>query len=545
MIKFLILFLGTSLTALGQQLMEGQVLDKETSDPIPFASVGIVGTSRGTSTNLDGKFSLAITGGAILRVTCIGYESLEMNSSEAQRILLKPLPTQLNAVVVFSKEINPKKVVRKAFAAVAANYDSQPFLQKFFYRHYCMDNFVYGRLIEAFVDVWKYQGYKFAQKAVSTKEEIRVTQLRRSLDNTVMSQGHEPMSIGYVLQSDIVGYQTPVRSPHVSFYTDVSNLKTDIENYTFSFSGVTNYDGKDVYEIDYEYKKDSAQTTSGYLKLTEVTGSLFIAMDTYAILKTEEFKTFGKNMTKTSVYYRAYEGKYYPYHLIRDGENQSADESKHSFHVELMSVEIKKGEAEKVIGEPPVKEELLKIKYDSVFWSTNSILKTTPLEDFIIHDLGGGASLNKQFDLYHQFELNTSKGGEQGELKFNWLRDYSKKKKILFVTFIKANCSTYLTELEYVKRLSNEYRGKITFVILCFEKNEEVWQKTITKYNLFSDGIINYRIEEDAVLLKLFQLKEMPNFVLIDKNGVTEMNTLKPSNPLLAQNLNTLLGIVK
>jgi hypothetical protein len=545
MIKFLILFLGTSLTALGQQLMEGQVLDKETSEPIPFASVGIVGTSRGTSTNLDGRFSLAITGAAVLRVTCIGYESLEMNSSEAQRILLKPLPTQLNAVVVFSKEINPKKVVRKAFAAVAANYDSQPFLQKFFYRHYCMDNFVYGRLIEAFVDVWKYQGYKFAQKAVSNKEEIRVTQLRRSLDNTVMSQGHEPMSIGYVLQSDIVGYQTPVRSPHVSFYTDVSNLKTDIENYTFSFSGVTNYDGKDVYEIDYEYKKDSAQTTSGYLKLTEITGSLFIEMDTYAILKTEEVKTFGKNMTKTSVYYRAYEGKYYPYHLIRDGENQSADESKHSFHVELMSVEIKKGEAEKVIGELPVKEELLKIKYDSVFWSTNSILKTTPLEDFIIHDLGGGNSLNKQFELYHQFEVNTSKGGEQGELKFNWLRDYSKNKKILFVTFIKADCSTYLSELEYVKRLNNEYRGKITFVILCIEKNEEVWQKTITKYNLFSDGIINYRIEEDAVLLKLFQLKEMPNFVLIDKNGVTELNTLKPSNPLLAQDLNTLLGIVK
>ena len=545
MIKFLILFLGTSLTALGQQLMEGQVLDKETSEPIPFASVGIVGTSKGTSTNLDGKFSLAITGGAILRVTCIGYESLEMNSSEAQRILLKPLPTQLNAVVVFSKEINPKKVVRKAFAAVAANYDSQPFLQKFFYRHYCMDNFVYGRLIEAFVDVWKYQGYKFVQKAVSPKEEIRVTQLRRSLDNTVMSQGHEPMSIGYVLQSDIVGYQTPVRSPHVSFYTDVSNLKTDIENYTFSFSGVTNYDGKDVYEIDYKYKKDSAQTTSGYLKLTEITGSLFIAMDTYAILKTEEVKTFGKNMTKTSVYYRAYEGKYYPYHLIRDGENQSADESKHSFHVELMSVEIKKGEGEKVIGEPPVKDELLKIKYDSVFWSTNSILKTTPLEDFIIHDLGGGASLNKQFDLYHQFEFNTRKGGEQGELKFNWLRDYSKNKKILFVTFIKAACSTYLTELEYVKRLNNEYRGKITFVILCIEKNEEVWQKTITKYNLFSDGIINYRIEEDAVLLKLFQLKEVPKFVLIDKNGVTELNTLKPSNPLLAQDLNTLLGIVK
>jgi hypothetical protein len=545
MIKFLILFFGTSLTALGQQLMEGQVLDRETSEPIPFASVGIVGTSRGTSTNLDGKFSLAITGIAILRVTCIGYESLEMNSSEAQRILLKPLPTQLNAVVVFSKEINPKKVVRKAFAAVATNYNSQPFLQKFFYRHYCMDNFVYGRLIEAFIDVWKYQGYKSAQKAASPKEEIRVTQLRRSLDNTVMSQGHEPMSIGYVLQSDIVGYQTSERSPHVSFYADVSNLKTDIENYTFSFSGVTNYDGKDVYEIDYEYKKDSAQTTSGYLKLTEISGSLFIAMDTYAILKTEEVKTFGKNMTKTSVYYRAYEGKYYPYHLIRDGENQSADESKHSFHVELMSVEIKKGSGEKVVGQPPVKEELLKIKYDSVFWSSNSILKTTPLEDFIIHDLGGGTSLNKQFDLYHQFEFNTNKGGEQGELKFNWLRDYSKNKKILFVTFIKAEGGAYLTELEYLKRLNNEYRGKITFVILCIEKNEEVWQKTLTKYNLFSDGIINYRIEEDAALLKLFQLKEVPSFVLIDKNGVTEMNTLKPSNPLLSKDLKSLLGIVK
>jgi thioredoxin-related protein len=156
--------------------------------------------------------------------------------------------------------------------------------------------------------------------------------------------------------------------------------------------------------------------------------------------------------------------------------------------------------------------------------------------------LGGGSSLDKQFDLYHQFEKNTSDGGQQGEQKFNWLKEYSKGRQILFVTFMQTDCKSYLTEIENVKRLNKRFRGKITFVIISTERDENIWMQTTAKYNLFSDGIINYRLDQNAELLKSLQVKETPSFVLIDKAGVINFNSKTSSNPLLEDYFKLLLA---
>jgi hypothetical protein len=542
MVRLTLFFLLIAPTVFAQNIMEGELVDNGTGKPIPFASIGVVGTSKGTSTNADGKFSLAVNGDELLRITCIGYESLEIGCASAKRIQLKPLLTQLNTVYVFSREVNPKKVIKKAFASITDNYNTQPFLQKFFYRHYCKDNFVYGRLLEAFVEVGKLNGYKNFQKEANDKESIRVTQLRRSLDNTVMAQGHEPISVGYAMQADLVGYQTAKKSTHVSFFTDVSNLKTDMDGYSFSFNGVTNYDGQDVFEINYQYKNDSAQTTSGYLKLVDISGTLFITTNTYAILKAEEIKSFEGSSVKTSAYYRKYDGKYYPYHFVKEGENITSDNSSHSFHVELMSVEIENERSVKPLEKKQTKADLLTIKYDSVFWNSHSQLKTTPLEDAIILDLGGGISLKKQFELYHQYENNTTDGGTLGEQKFAWYKEYNKGKKAMFVTLIASNGNNFLGELEYVKRLNRKYRGKVACIIISTEKDEIVWKNTLSKYNLFADGILNYRIAENAQLINLFQVKEIPAFVLITKDGQLLVDTKRPTDPTLEDDFKFLLA---
>ncbi len=138
-----------------------------------------------------------------------------------------------------------------------------------------------------------------------------------------MAQGHEPISIGNVLQADLVGYQTPQRSQHISFYTDVNNLKTDFENYSFAFEGITTYDGEDVYKINYAYKKDSVLTTSGkYLDLTDISGTLYITMHSHSIVKTEELKQYGANYVR--VQQRTIGNTITattPYQLRREGEN--------------------------------------------------------------------------------------------------------------------------------------------------------------------------------------------------------------------------------
>ncbi len=544
MIRWFILFLTFGSTAFCQQLLEGTIVDKETGKPVPFASIGVVGTSKGTSSNQNGQFSISITEPVSLKVTCIGYESLLINSLSAIAFIqLKPIVTQLSEIVILDKPVNARKILRKAFANIDENYNDQPFLQKFFYRHYCKDDKAYGRLIEASVDVWKDHGYRSVQKYAGEKEEIRVTQLRRSIDKTEMAQGHEPISIGNILQADVVGYQTAAKSEHQSFFTDVSNLKTDFEKYDFTCQAITYYDGQEVYQINYSHKRDSVLTTAGnYLELTQASGSLFITTDTYAFVKTEDVKSYQGNSIRTLAYYRKYANNYYPYHFIREGESNTSDNHSHSFHIELMSVEVKNDAKEKFISRLPTKDDLLNIPYDSVFWTSNTTLKTTPLEDDIIRDLGGGTSLNKQFYRYHQYEMNVRDGGKNGEEKFNWLREGSKGNRILYLVFWSDNVQSYLVEIELAKRLNKQYRNKITFVFLSLDDDENVWQQAVQKFSLYTDGIINYRIGSHSQLAKSFDVKEIPSFVLLARNGeVFDLNAKRPSDALLEVDFKSLI----
>jgi hypothetical protein len=544
MIRWVIFFLAISSTAFCQQLIEGRVLDNETGKPVPFASIGIVGTSKGTSSNLDGQFSLALSAPFTLRITCVGYQSLEVQSLEEIAVIrLNPIATQLSEIFILSKSVNPGKIVRRALGRIADNYHTTSFLQKFFYRHYCKDDETYGRLIEAFVDVWKHQGYKVARRSAGDREEIRITQLRRSLDKTLAAQGHEPIAIGNILQADLIGYQSSTKSPHLKFYDEVSTLKMNLENYSFSFDGVTIYDGQEVYKINYVHKADSVLTTAGYLEMPRANGSLYITTDNYAIIKTEDEKKDGPNIIRTSGYYRKYEGKYYPYHFTREGENHLPDKSTHLFHIELISIEVQHSPESKFIGKVPDKEQLLAIPYDSIFWGNNTILKTTPLEDEIIRDLGGGKSLNTQFFHYRQYEWSISDGGNDAEEKFNWFKEDSKGKRILYLIFWDNSCELpCILELDKAKQLKRHYRNNISIVMLSLENDETKWKQLLAKYSLFADGIINYRIGENSPITKTYRIKETPSYVLLSRNGaVFDYHAKNPGDPLLEADIKLLM----
>jgi hypothetical protein len=544
MFRWVILFFFASQIASAQQMLEGKIVDKATRQPVPFASIGIMGTSEGTSSNLEGEFSLFVKGSAaaIIKISCIGYESLELKSTDNMRqILLNPTSTQLSEIVILSKSVNPRKVVRKVFANVSENYIDQPFLEKLFYRHYCKDDSAYGRLIEAYVEVWKHDAHHSAQKAGNENEAVRISQLRRSLDRTTLSQGHEPIAINYALQTDIIGYQNSTRSEHFSFYSDVSTLRADFERLDFHFGGITHYDGMEVYEIFYENKKDSLPTTSGkYLALAKLHGVLYITTEGNALVKTEEVKEFNNNSVHSACFYRQFNNRYYPYHFVRDGFNRTSDGHSHSFHVEMMAIELVTG-ADRFAGKEPSREELLKIPYDSSFWNNHSMLKTTPLEKQIIIDLGGGIPLDKQFAIYRDFEINTSRGGEDGLTKLKWLLHDSRGKRNLYLVFWAGDCRHYLVDMEYVKRLNKIYKKQITFVFVSLDEEDDVWSQRVASFNLFSDGIINYRIGKGNELTKLFLVNEIPSFYVVPKSESQFQIAKHPSDPQLKKDFNALL----
>ena len=542
--KLLCAILFLSVSAFAQQRLEGKVVDQSTGLAIPFASIGIIGSSKGTSTNIDGEFSIIVEVTSKLKITCVGYSSRVVDQLQYNMVIrLEPSVTQLNSIIVSNKKINPRKIVAQAFANIGTNYGIESNLQKFFYRHYCQDDSVYGRVIEAAVDVWKYKGYKTSRRKVGENEELRVTQIRRSLDRTLFSQGHEPIALNNILQADLIAYQTADPDQSVSFHQNMSDLRLNKENYSFNFDGISTYDGKDVFRISFLHQKDSALTTKGnYILKPQLKGTLYITTDTYAIVKAEEEKQDADNLIRTSTYYRQYDSRYYPYHLIREGTNTLAGGQKHRFHIELISVDLMLIENKPFQGKEPSVQELLQIPYDSVFWSSSVVLKTTPLENKIIADLGGGTSLNRQFLVYRQYQVNTTDGGSNGEEKFKWLLNYSLHRKPLYLIFWSSNFKNYLVDLELAKRLHKQYRNEISFVLLSLDDDPILWQQTIARYNFFSDGIINYRIGSGSGILKSFNVKELPKFISISKDGRTISEAKAPSNTLIENDFRVLIS---
>ena len=86
-----------------EQTISGQVLDGETSDPLPGVNVLAKGTTQGTVTDIDGNFRITIGDNVTTLVfSSIGYLTKEMpiNESSAMNIVLMPDVQSLSEVVV-------------------------------------------------------------------------------------------------------------------------------------------------------------------------------------------------------------------------------------------------------------------------------------------------------------------------------------------------------------------------------------------------------------------------------------------------------------
>ena len=82
------LMLLTSITTFAQ--ISGKVIDSETGDALPGATIIVEGTADGTVTGFDGTFSLDVADGELLIVSYLGYESAEVPAENNLVVALEP-----------------------------------------------------------------------------------------------------------------------------------------------------------------------------------------------------------------------------------------------------------------------------------------------------------------------------------------------------------------------------------------------------------------------------------------------------------------------
>ncbi len=108
--SFLVLLVAFSIQAIYSQdgIISGTVMDGEFNDVLPFANISIKGTTKGTTSDFDGKYVLELEPGTYTVVfSFLGYETKEISevvitqgAEEIIDVTLNPLPNALDEVVV-------------------------------------------------------------------------------------------------------------------------------------------------------------------------------------------------------------------------------------------------------------------------------------------------------------------------------------------------------------------------------------------------------------------------------------------------------------
>ncbi len=108
--------------------LEGTVND-ENENPLPGVSIVIKGTSRGTITDLDGKFALSnVPANSILVFSFVGFETIEVPVNERTfiNVMLKPVAQQLSEVVVVGAPLRRRELTGSTVSVDSKVLEERP-----------------------------------------------------------------------------------------------------------------------------------------------------------------------------------------------------------------------------------------------------------------------------------------------------------------------------------------------------------------------------------------------------------------------------------
>jgi len=118
LVRLLLFFLFFGQAAFAQVVIKGRVTDAANGDPIPFASVGVLGLNYGTTTNFQGEFTLhAKSMTDSLFASVVGYRKRIKWVDKKLKVLeldfqLESATKEMAEVLVYSGENPAFKILR-------------------------------------------------------------------------------------------------------------------------------------------------------------------------------------------------------------------------------------------------------------------------------------------------------------------------------------------------------------------------------------------------------------------------------------------------
>jgi hypothetical protein len=151
--------------------ISGIITDFESGEPLPFATIGIISTGRGTVSNNNGEFGLKITGESLddsLSVSYLGYynRKIPVRQTVDNYLNIRMMREYIPIPEIIIKNQAPQEIMRKAYMAISSNYGSSPANMRAFYREAVLKKADLQIYSEAILDIFKsaYAGSIFSDQ---------------------------------------------------------------------------------------------------------------------------------------------------------------------------------------------------------------------------------------------------------------------------------------------------------------------------------------------------------------------------------------------
>ncbi|AMJ67219.1 carboxypeptidase-like regulatory domain-containing protein [Hymenobacter sp. PAMC 26628] len=301
LIALLLLLLAGPAWAQGSAELRGRVVDAETGQPVPNAQVGVAGNRLGTSTNVDGIFTLNIPPAyqhEPLEVALLGYrkytQALPPLPGPGLLIRLQISPAALGEVTVTSSVMG---IIRAAVARIPRNYPMRPARLTGFYReaeNVLGDSSQYQYFAEGLLTVYQ-AGYQHPgdDGAVEIRESRKV-ELRApgTADHNWYGGPFVPHQLDFVHRR--AAFINPAH----------------FRDYDYRLLPQTTFRGRPVYVIAFAPKPGRAARAN-------FAGRLFIEENSYAFLRAEWHRTPAglrhESQVAVAIEERASRADYQPY----------------------------------------------------------------------------------------------------------------------------------------------------------------------------------------------------------------------------------------
>lgn len=258
-----------STTAEKVKYITGKIVDDETSEPLPFATIALMKKGKGTVSNNNGDFGMKVTSDLFndtLSVSYLGYLGREIPIKQAfgNNLTISMMREFISIPEIIIRNQNPLEIISRAIKSIPQNYGNTPALMTGFYREGVMKKSELQTYSEAILQI-----YKSAYSGTLYRDQIKVYKSRK-IENTERSD-----TLAIRLKA---GLSTCLELDGAKNIFDFLTSQS-MADYTYRMTDIVTYDDEAAYAIEFEQREN--------VELPLFKGTIYINTADYGILNAE------------------------------------------------------------------------------------------------------------------------------------------------------------------------------------------------------------------------------------------------------------------